>query len=330
MKLTMKEIAKLAGVSQSTVSRVINGNRGVKEEAVKRVMSVIEKVGFVPNMAAQTLKRSESKIIGISLTETYNPYFVEIIDTLESQARKSGYSILLHNSNHNPILEWENVQNFVARQVDGMIIVPTGEYNLERICKLSIPSVVMTQNRKYLDSVGLDHVLAGKIVGEKFIQSGHQKFGFIGTVFVDDKFVGYRGAIIENGFDFDKKHFIQIEESSTNNFLMRRDIKSYFNQMGNTIDFTCVFAANDIMALEFMKAAEERGISVPEDLIIIGFDDTYLAKIMGISSIHQPIDEMVRTTFDLLLDRMEDEVSPEFVQIRLTPTLIERNSSVKK
>jgi LacI family transcriptional regulator len=326
----MKEIAKLANVSQSTVSRVINGNKGVNEESARRVLEVIEEKGFIPNKAAQTLKRSKSKIIGISLTETYNPYFVEIIDNLESQARKNGYSILLHNSNRNPILEWENVQNFIARQVDGMIIIPTGDYNIERISKLHIPSVVMTQNREHLDSVGLDHILAGKLVGEKFIHSGHKTFGFIGTVPYDDKFLGYKSVIIENGFNFHEKHFIPLEESSTNNFLMRRDIETYFNNVGNEIEFTCAFAANDIMALEFIKAAEVRGIKVPDDLIIIGFDDTYLAKIMGISSIHQPLEEMIQTTVNLLLDRMEDEVHPEPVQIKVNPTLIERNSSMKK
>jgi LacI family transcriptional regulator len=328
MKMTMKEIAKLANVSQSTVSRVINGNKGVNEEAAKRVLEVIEEVGFIPNKAAQTLKRSRSNIIGVSLTETYNPYFVELIEKLELQARNNGYSILLHNANRNPILEWENVQTFQARQVDGMIIVPTGDYNLERISKLSIPSVVMTQNKMQLDSVGLDHVLAGKMVGEKFIHAGHRKFGFIGTN-PDDKVLGYKSVIIENGFHFDDKNYIQLEESSSNNFLMRRDIENYFNRTGNTIDFTCAFAANDIMAFEFMKAAEARGISVPDDLVIIGFDDTYLAKIMGISSIHQPIGEMVRMTFEILSDRMDEKVSPNPVQIKLTPTLIERNSSRK-
>src|SRR5687768_6740011 len=136
-KLTMKEIAKLANVSQATVSRVINGNKSVNEEAVKRVLKVIEEVGFIPNNAAQTLKRSHSNIIGVCVTETFNPYFVELIDTLELEARKRGYNILLHNSKHNPITEWESIQNFIARQVDGIILVPNGEYNIQRLNKLA-------------------------------------------------------------------------------------------------------------------------------------------------------------------------------------------------
>lgn len=325
-KLTMKEIAKLANVSQSTVSRVINGNKGVNEEAMKRVLNVIEEVGFVPNKAAQTLKKSQSKIIGVCLTETYNPYFVELIDTLEYEARKNGYSILLHNSKHNPLTEWESIQNFIARQVDGIILVPMGEYNIQRISKLAIPAVVMTQNRKPLDSIGLDHMKAGKIVGEKFIQAGHKRFGFIGAL-PEDKFLGYKSALYENGFEFDSNDYIQLEETSTNNFLMRRDIECFLSRV-DSLNFTCIFAANDIMALEFIKAAKERNIRIPEDISVIGFDDTYLAKIMGISSIHQPIEEMVKNTFEILLNRIDNEVSTERIQIKLEPTLIERNSSI--
>lgn len=322
-KLTMKEIAKLANVSQATVSRVINGNKSVNEEAAKRVLKVIEEVGFIPNNAAQTLKRSHSNIIGVCVTETFNPYFVELIDTLELEARKRGYNILLHNSKHNPITEWESIQNFIARQVDGIILVPNGEYNIQRLNKLAIPTVIITKNRESLDSIGLDHMQAGKIAGENFIYAGHKKFGFIGTV-PDEKYLGYKSVLYESGFELNS--LINVKQTSTNNFLIQQDIEAYFNQ-ADRLDFTCVFAANDIMALEFLKAAQKRGIRIPEDISLIGFDDTYLAKIMGISSIHQPIEEMVKTTIEMLLNRIENEVSSEKINIQLAPTLIERKSS---
>lgn len=324
-KLTMKDIAKLANVSQATVSRVINGNKSVNADAAKRVLKVIEEVGFIPNTAAQTLKRSHSNIIGVCVIETFNPYFVELIDALETEARKHGYNILLHNSKHNPITEWESIQNFIARQVDGIIIVPTGDYNIQRLNKLSIPSVVITQNRKSIDSVGLDHMQAGRLAGESFIYAGHKKFGFIG-IDPDDKYLGFNSVLYENGFIFDQKNFIKLKETSTSNYLMRRDIEAHFDQ-NDSLDFTCVFTANDIMALEFMRVAQDRDICIPEDISLIGFDDTYLSRIMGISSIHQPIEEMVKTTFEILLDRIENNVSAEKINIKLTPTLIERNSS---
>lgn len=325
-KITMKEIAKLANVSQPTVSRIINGHKGVNEEVAKKVLKVIEEVGYVPNKAAQTLKRNQSNIIGISVTEIYNPYFVELIEYLELEARKKGYNIILHNSKHNPIVEWENIQNFIARQVDGFIIVPTSDYNLQRISQLATPSVIITKDAKSLDSVGLNHVQAGKLAGENFIHAGHKTFGYIGAD-PDDKFLGYESALYKNGFVFDQNNYIRIEETLSNNLLIRRDIEKYLDHTGQ-LPFTCLFASNDIMAFEFMKIAQERNIRIPEDISLIGFDDTYLSKIMGISSIHQPIEEMVKTTLEILLNRIADEVSSELINIQLEPTLIERKTSM--
>ncbi|WP_185806797.1 LacI family DNA-binding transcriptional regulator [Bacillus sp. HMF5848] len=325
-KITMKEIAKLANVSQPTVSRVINGNKGVNEEAAKRVLDAIQKVGYVPNKAAQTLKQSNSKIIGVCVSEIYNPYFVELIDTLELEARKKDYNIIFHNSKHNPITEWENIQNFIARQVDGIIIVPTSDYNIQKIKDLRTPAISITQNKKHIDSVGLDHRKGGELAAASFIHSGHNSFAYIGTTPEDEKLIGFKSCLYENGFSFDMKNYIHVEESSTNNYLMRRDLEKYFNRVGQP-DFTCVFATNDIVALEFMKLAQEKSLSIPKDIAVIGFDDTFLAKITGLSSVHQPVEKMVKTTFSILMNRIEDGTSSELVDIKLEPTLITRQSS---
>jgi LacI family transcriptional regulator len=325
-KLTMKEIAKRAKVSQPTVSRVINGHKGVSLEIVNAVNKVIEEAGYIPNKAAQSLKRSSTNIIGVCVKEIYNPYFVEIIHSLELESRKNGYNILLHNSNFNPVTEWENIQNFVARQVDGIVIVPTSDFNLDRIAKLETPAVVITQNYKTIDCVGLNHLQAGKLAGERFIHSGHRAFGYIGEKQDGEKFYGFLNVLQENGFEFQSSNFIQVSELNNNTYLIRRDIEKHLDQSGK-LEFTCVFAENDIMALEFMRAAQERRIRIPEDISIIGFDDTYLSKFMEISSIHQPIGEMAKTTFEVLMNRMNQKMSSSLVNILMEPTLIERKSS---
>lgn len=324
-RLTMKEIAKLANVSQPTVSRVLNGNQDVNEEIADRVRKVIESVGFVPNKAAQTLKMSQSFIIGVCVSQIYNPYFVDLIDNLENRARDIGYSIIFHNSKHNPVLEWENIQNFIARQVDGIILVPTGDYNIERIRMLKIPTVVVTQTSKALDSVSLDHIKAGRIAAEYFLRKGHKNFGYIGHPH-DEKFIGFESALYENGISFNMDNYIEISVASTYSSMIRKDIERYF-QSHQDINFTCVNTTNDIVAIEFMKCAQDRGLRIPEDVSIIGFDDTYLTSIMGLSSVHQPIDMMVKNAIEILQNRISKQVSPDKINILLEPTIIERNSS---
>jgi len=324
-RITMKEIARLANVSQATVSRVINGNPDVNEELAARVLKVIEEVGYVPNQTAQTLKRNQSKLIGVSVSEMYNPYFVELVDHLEDKARKLGYNIILHNSKHNPILEWENIQNFLTRQIDGCVIVPTGSYNLERLSKLPIPVVSITQTVSSLDSVAIDHMKAGKLAAASFIKAGHTSFAYIGKS-DDEKYLGFASVLYEHQLPVSDVRVFELEQTSNDNFLVRQGIERHFRQF-ETFPFTCVFTENDIVALECIKLIEERGLKVPEDISVIGFDDTYLSKIMGISSIHQPIEDMVSTSLELLINRIEEKLSPDIVSIQLEPTLMTRKSS---
>ena len=324
-RYTMKEIARLANVSQPTVSRVLSGNPDVNEEIANRVRQVVESVGYIPNKAAQTLKGNQSFIIGVCVSQIYNPYFVELIDNLENRAKEIGYSIIFHNSKHNPVSEWENIQNFIARQVDGIILVPTGEFNIERIKKLKIPTVVITQSNSVLDSVSLDHIKAGRMAAEYFIKKGHKDFGFIGHPH-DEKFIGFESALYENGITFNMENYIEISVNSTYSSMIRKDIEKYF-QAHDTINFSCVNTTNDIVAIEFMKAAQDKGIRIPDDVSIIGFDDTYLTSILGLSSIHQPIDTMVKNAIEILQNRISMQLSSDKINILLDPTIIERSSS---
>lgn len=324
-QMTMKDIAKLAGVSQPTVSRVINGNKEVNEELAKRVMKVIEQVGFVPNKTARSLKQSHSKLIGISVSEMYNPYFVELIDHIETITRKHGYNIILHNAKHNPILEWENIQNFMMRQVDGCIIVPEGQYNLERIKQLSIPVIAITQTIEGMDSVALNHKKAGSLAAQCFLRQGHSSFGYIGTK-DDDKFIGYESELYENGYTFNHEHFIEIDHATSNPLSIRKHIEAYISKQGS-LPFSCVFTENDIIALELKRLTESYEIIIPQQLSMVGFDDTYFSKLLGISSIQQPIEEMVNLSIELLINRIEGKASSEHVSIQLEPALIERQST---
>ncbi len=124
-------------------------------EIRKRVLQVIEDVGFQPNKAAQTLKNQNSYIIGVSVTSISNPYFMELIEDIELEARKIGYNILIHNCENNFMIERENLNNFIARQVDGAIVVPESHDSLDILSKFKVPTIVITAENPIFNSISV-------------------------------------------------------------------------------------------------------------------------------------------------------------------------------
>lgn len=327
MKMTMKDIARLANVSQPTVSRVINGNPNVDKTLAKRVMKVIEESNFTVNKAAQTLKSSQSFLVGVCVTDLANPYFMEVIQAMEQEAREDGYNIIIHNSMHNPIKEWENVQNFLSRQVDGILLVPFGDYNIEKLKKLNVPIVITTQIKDAFDSVSVCHREGVKLVADHLVSQSHQKMGYVGPLH-DEKLRFFKEALYNNGIPFDDKRIIPLTAGQESAFDIHQNIEHYLNTHKH-LDMSAVFCYNDVTALEFIRLINKKGMHVPNDIAVIGFDDSLISKIFEISSIHQPIEEMTKTAFKLLLARIKDP-SIEQTSIELPPKLIVRKSSIQK
>lgn len=325
--MTMKDIARLANVSQPTVSRVINGNPNVDKALAKRVMKVIEESGFTINKAAQTLKGSQSFLVGVSVTDLSNPYFNEVIEALEQEGREDGYNIILHNSTYNPVREWENIQNFLSRQVDGILLVPVGDQNLAKLAKLAklkVPVIMTTQVKEGFDGVSVDHRQGVKLVAEHLVSLGHRKIGFVGPP-QDEKLVYFKEALHSLGVPFDASRLIPLTGSQDSAFAIRSDIEAYL-EARPLPEMTAVFCYNDVTALEFMRLMGSRGVRFPKDMALVGFDDSLIAKMFEITSVHQPIREMTRTAFRLLLERMKDPSRP-LSGIEMAPSLIMRSSS---
>ncbi len=327
MKMTMKEIAKLANVSQPTVSRVINGNPNVDKALAKRVMKVIEESNYTVNRAAQTLKNSQSYLIGVSFSDLSNPYFIEVLNALEEATRKEGYNIIIHNSAFNPLQEWQNIQNFMSRQVDGILMIPTSDYNMDRFKDLNVPMVITTQIKDGFDSVSVDHDEGVRLIADHLISEGHRKIGYIGPP-VDFKLDSLRAALYDNGIPLDESRIIPLTSNEQSTYAIHEDIKNFIKDK-DSFDCSAVFCYNDVTALEFIRLQDELEVNpFAEDLAIVGFDDTMLSKIFQISSVHQPIQEMTEIAFKLLLSRIENPEKAK-TKIELPPKLIVRKSSIK-
>jgi len=324
MNYTMKEIAKLAGVSQPTVSRVINGNPNVNPDIRKKVLQVIESVGYKPNKAAQTLKNQNSNIIGVNVTSISNPYFMDLIEALEKEARKKGYNILLHNCENNLMIEKENYNNFIARQVDGAIVVPEANDNLAILSQSNVPTVVVTQDNKAFNSISISHEKGGAIAAEYLINNGIHRYLYVGQGERDKdrKLIGYLNELYESGIEFRDEDYIHDVSETNNSLSLNKKILDYIETHALTPS-TGILCGNDIIALQFINACSQKGLHIHQDYKIIGFDDTLLAKSYGFSSIRQPVRQMATHSIEMLVDVMNGRIS-EVHQTVLDPILITR------
>ncbi len=326
-KATMNDIARKANVSQTTVSRVINNHPNVNSEVRKRVNQAIKELDYLPNKAAQTLKSNSTHLIGVSVPEIPNPYFANLISELENEARLNGYSILLQNSGYNPMTEIENMDIFLSRQVDGIIYVPTSDYSLQKIRSLNIPTVAVTLPIASLDSVYLNHALGGSLAANHLIKQGHTHFGILTQKYATcPKSNGFMHELYIQGMDTENVTVIDIDSYALNRYQIREEVNRYFNTH-EKLAFTALFCSNDGAAHDAIHAAREHGIRVPEDLAVTGFDDTFVAKINKITSIHQPLEEMARTSLKIIFDRIAHPQERAPLDIQLTPSIIVRKSS---
>ena len=328
-KATMNDIAKKANVSQTTVSRVINDHPNVNPEVRKRVNQAINDLHYLPNKAAQALKSSNTHLIGVSVPEISNPYFANLISELENYARLNSYSILLQNSGYNPMTEIENMDIFLSRQVDGIIYVPTSDYSLRKIRSLNIPTVAVTLPIASLDSVYLNHAQGGSLVANHFIKQGHTRFGIITQKYATcQKAKGFMHELYIQGMDTENVSIIDIDSLALNRYQIKEEVSRYFNTH-EKLAFTALFCSNDGAAHDAIQAAREHGIRVPEDLAVTGFDDTFIAKMNKITSIHQPLEEMTHTSLNIVFDKIANPQERAPLDIKLTPSIIIRKSSSK-
>lgn len=325
MKITMKLIAEKSGVSLSTVSRVLNNPSSVEKEKVKIVQNWIEKLNYQPNLAAQSLKKSKSFLIGISIPNLKNPYFMEIIDSLEKITKENGYNIILHNSANNPKIELENINNFIRRNVDGIILVANSSDNINYLKNRNIPHITLTNQFTETNSISTCHKYGGALVAEHFIKQGRVDLGYIG-VKDDEKYLGFKSELYEKGFEPSEDFNIILPRGIDSDFEIRNFIKDFLNN--NEFKPNGIFAGNDVIAYELIKELHSRNINVPKDIAVVGFDNTILSQILKITSVNQPIKKIVEKGFEVLIKQIQEDKFIHIGNFEILPTLVVRKSSL--
>jgi len=328
--ITMKDIAEKAGVSQSTVSRVLSGNSSVSPEKRQIVMEWVRLLEYRPSYSAQILASKKSYLIGLILPDLGNPFFIEITRQVERLASRQGYNLILCNSEGDQRKERNSFQSIRARHVDGILIVPSRSDStiLTTILNASIPAVVLTQEHPDFDSVSIDHGYGGRLVAQHLLSLGHQGILFVGQR-GELKISGFLQFYSEKGIALPEIHYLEVDSWDQKRAHRSYEYALEFFNRPESKDVTAVYAGNDLSAFGVMHALNELKIAVPSQVAVVGFDNTFLAQEAWptLTSVAQPTEEIGRTAIEMLLDRLVNNDKRAVQHVRLEPRLVVRKSS---
>ncbi|TMX33234.1 substrate-binding domain-containing protein [Vibrio sp. Hep-1b-8] len=325
---TMKDIAKLAGVSTSTVSHVINKSRYVSEEISVRVNSAAQQLNYRPSALARSLKVNRTKTIGMLVTTSTNPFFGEVVKGVERSCYHQGYNLILCNTEGDLERMRESINTLLQKRVDGLILM-CSSLEGERIEVFEqypdIPVVVMDWGPMLFtsDKIQDNSLRGGYLAAKHLIDSGHTEIGCITGPLVKHqaqmRYEGYKRALNESGLDFNANWIIEADFECEGGF------EAFNKMLAKGRLPSAIFVCNDMMAMGVINAANAKGIRIPEDISIIGYDDIHIAKFMSpsLTTIHQPKYRLGKAAVEALLNRLEKGATDAQV-VQLEPTLVER------
>lgn len=324
---TIMDVAKAAGVSTATISRVVNGNGYVKEETKQRVLDVIQDLGYFPSAIGQSLRRNRTNVIMVIARELNNPFLATVIRSIESVARDHEYSVILHEYSPD-LMRADDLEHFIStRKIDGMIFL-TAEAKLKEFQRISekCPTVLACEYVEYMDipSISIDNIAAVMDVMKYLVSLGHTDILFLnGTtenITCRDRLRGYRIYLEQNGLSFNPQLVIPVDCTS----------ECAYQAVTQAFDtgkrFSAVFCGSDVMAIGAMKAVRDRGLRVPDDISIIGFDDIEFAEYIepSLTTVYQPGSEIGELAMKMWLDLYEGK--PVEYPLKMEHQLRIRNS----
>ncbi len=331
MRATIKDVAREAGVSHMTVSRVINNKNSILETTREKVLKAIEKLNYKPNYLARSLVIKKTGLIGILVPDIDNPFFSALVKSAEKIAQKNGSNLMLGDTGGEVDTEKKYMEIMLERMVDGIILV-TPRMEDSTILRYSnlIPIVVVDRRLGQYDipQVWADNRRGAILAMEYLLGLGHRRIGFIsgpsgvqGSASRED---GYRKTLANHNIHFDPDLVVR------GDFLFESGYRSFEHFLRIKQPPTAVFSSNDIMAYGLIKRAMERGVNIPRDLSIVGFDNISLSALINppLTTVDHPVAEMGRGAMELLFCEMR--IDKDYKRcIALENTLVIRRSAAR-
>lgn len=321
------EVAKLAGVSPSTVSRVTSGNAVVKPETAQRVQEAMDKLGYRPNSAAQSLSSKRSNTLGMVVAGLDGPFYGPMISGVESALRERGKHLIIASGSGNSASEEEAVEFLLSRQVDGLILLTEWlEQRFVSDLAARIPVYMINQYYEGMDNrvMLLDDLDGGYRATKYLLDKGHREIACISAQEfkqdANDRVKGYKAALRDAGIP------VLDDLIARTSFEVQGGIDAMSLLRERKAKFTAVVVGNDESALGVYSWAKDRGLQIPEDLSVIGYDDILLSRFLTppLTTMHAPNFEMAKRAADSAFNEIYRKGSPLGGSFKTT--LVERGS----
>jgi LacI family transcriptional regulator len=325
---TIYDVARLSGVSISTISRVLNSPDKVNSETHKRVMDVIDRLGFVPRAEARAHALQNTNRIGVLTPFFTAPSFVQRFRGVASALSKANYELVIY-----PVDSMEHLQGYISsiplmRNIDGLIIMSLAlnDRDAHRLVSNGMETVLIEYSHPQLNRILIDDEYGGRLAAEHLICKGHKTFAFLGDIEPPERFAihpvksrlaGFKQALQEAGFSLPKAYIRSAPYTQEETKLSAQELLSLPKPP------SAIFVGSDIQALSVLKVARQLNIKVPDDLAVVGFDDIDVAEHVDLTTIRQHLDESGRLAAEILFTRINEPNRP-LQHINLPLNLIER------
>ncbi len=281
--ITLKMVAEKAEVSVNTASRAINNRPDINLETKKRVLQIAKELGYIRNAAAVALRTKKTGTIGVVIADNSNPFYAEVLNGIEVAAREKNYHIILANTQRDYRKEEEAINLLRAKRVDGLLIAPVQDRDddIKKLIEANIPFVIVGRDFENIevDAVYNDEVKGGFLATEYLIKKGHKRIalidGFLYKSTTKGRLEGYKKAL--------NKYKISLDESliSVGDINIENGYERTKQMLEKELNFTAIFAYNDMMAFGSMQAIKEKGLRIPEDIGLVGYDDIPFSSLMN-------------------------------------------------
>lgn len=326
----MIDVAQVAGVSVATVSAFINGTSNVSPELAQRIEAAIGAIGYQRNAIARSLKIGSTRTIGLTVADIRNPFFTDVVATIQQVLNKAGYAVMLCSNDEDTAKQDDQIKLLLDRMVDGLIIAPAGEDEImKRLVTTARRPVVFIDricDGLDIDAVVLDNLKALFDVTTYLLGLGHRRIGYLSgpsdTTTGRDRLAGFRRAFEEAGVPF------TAELVRDGNYREADGYRAAMQLLTLPERPTAIVSANNLMVIGAMRAIRDTGLSCPADISVASMDDFPWAEVFSpqLTTVAQPVEAIGEQAAGLLLDRLQGRAPDQARKIVLQGRLVIRNS----